>query len=245
MYQNIGGAVIIPIWWLLLHRVSAPKSYFASGRAVPLPYARLILPGTILLFLVPTIAIFLPSNNLITLQNILAFWQLTPVYVNIPLWFASPFVSSTPSTASRSKNADLSHLKILYAVTFFLSVAVHWYTIYGISVSTDPSVSYASVFVPSTYTWKKSLDWGLLWIFQWDWIFCGISHVLPAWIAVCDVQRLIHGAVTAEHMLEGAISAMALAWLGGPGAALSAVWFWREQKLALIEGRLGAGKKEL
>ncbi|KAF1837895.1 hypothetical protein BDW02DRAFT_518089 [Decorospora gaudefroyi] len=242
LYQNIGGAVIVPIWMILFHRISGPKSYFQTGRAVPLPYARSILPGTIILYLIPTIALFVPGKSLATLQNLLAFWQFTPVLVNIPLWFAA--LSASSATGSKSKTADLPHLKILYAFLFTFCVGAHWYTIRGISTSTNPAVSFASVFVPSTYTWNKSMDWGVLYIFQWDWIVCGLMNILPAWIAVCDVLRLQKGGATLENWLEGFIMVMTLTIGGGPGAALAAVWFWREQKLATLEGGVKAKKAQ-
>jgi hypothetical protein len=134
---------------------------------------------------------------------------------------------------------------LLYATSFLISIAIHWSTIYGISVSTNPSVSYASVFVPSMYTWKTSLDYGLLWIFQWDWIICALMYVIPAFVAVCDVQRLVHGTASTEQVLEAGIAIVALAWVGGPGAAISTVWWWRERKLESVEAKSGDGKKEL
>ena len=247
LYQNIGGAIIIPLWWMFLHHASAETSYFSSGRVVPLPYARVILPATVLLFVIPSIALFVPGSSLVTLQNLLAFWQLTPVFVNIPLWFASPFVSSAPAaTASKTRNADLPHLRFLYAVVFFISVAVHWFTIYGISTSTNPELSFSSVFLPDASKWKTTLDWGLMWIFQWDWIIIAVAaHFLPAWIAVYDVQRLLQGGATSVQLMQGAGTIAALTLLGGPAAALAAVWGWREEKLAVIGKRLGTGKKGL
>ncbi|KAF1851044.1 uncharacterized protein K460DRAFT_302760 [Cucurbitaria berberidis CBS 394.84] len=244
-YQNVGGAVIIPIWWILLHRASAEKSYFSSGRIVPLPYASLILPATVAIYTIPSIAMYVPGIDLISLQNLLAFWQLTPLFANVPLWFASPFVSSAPAAASKTRNADLPHLKLLYIATFLISIGSHWFAIHGIITSTNPEVSLSAVFLPSTSKWKTTLDWGLVWIFQWDWLIIAIVHDLAAWIAVYDVQRLIHGAATSAQLLQGAGAIAALTLLGGPGAALAAVWGWREEKLAVIEKRLSSGKKGL
>jgi hypothetical protein len=137
----------------------------------------------------------------------------------------------------KSTNADLAHLKFLYASLFTLSIGTHWYAIRGISISTNPSVSWASVFVPSNYTWAKSFDWGLLWIFQWDWVIWGLIMIIPAWVAVCDVKRLEQGHVTSENYMKGLLCIMMATIGGGPGAALTAVWFWREDKLAEIETR--------
>lgn len=246
LYQNIGGAVIVPFWWLLLHQISAEKSYYSSGRAVPLPYVSALLPATVFIYVIPTLAIYVPGTNITTLQNILAFWQFTPIIVNIPLWIASYFVSSEPSPpATASHEDDRTHLKVLYAMTFGISVVVHWVVIIGISRSSNPAVTFSSVFLPSLATWKTTLDYGFLWIFQWDWIICAMLYLLPAWVAVYDIQRILHGAASGAQLVKGTFAIVALTLLGGPGAALTAVWGWREEKLSVIEDRLSSGKKEL
>ena len=241
VYQNVGGACIVTIWWLVLHRVSGPKSYFQSGRTVPLRYARVILPGILLLYVVPTVALFVPGQSLNTMQNLIAFWQFAPIFANIPLWIAFLSGSSTAVTA-KNKNADVRSLKILYAFVFAVCVVAHWYTIRGISLSDNPDVTYARVFIPSTYTWKKGIDWGLLFIFQWDWIIIGSMCIIPSWVAVCDVQRMRNGEATLENIFESFLVVIAVTVMGGPGAALAAVWFWREGKMAEIEGASGVKK---
>ncbi|KAI8940782.1 hypothetical protein NX059_002048 [Plenodomus lindquistii] len=245
LYQNIGACVILPIWWIMFHRKSVKTSDFSHGRTVPLPYARLILPATIALYVLPTLAMFLPGNDLDTVQNTVAFWQVTPILVNVPLWVASPFVASAfSSNTSKNKTADLPHLKAIYGFFFVTSVAVHWYTIYGISVSESSAVTYASVWMPSTHKFKDDFDSGLLFIFQCDWVISALVHLIPAFIAVCDVQRLLHGSITVEGIIKAGILMLALTWLAGPGAVLAAVWYWREEKLALIQARLDAGSVE-
>jgi hypothetical protein len=222
------------LWWAALHYRSSPKSYFQTGRAVPLPYVRVMLPATIFLYIIPTIAIWVPTNKSIpALQLVLAVWQFSPIFVNVPLWLAA--FTGSPTTTQK-KNADIFHLKTMYAFLFFFSVAVHWYTIYGISVSSHPDATYARVFVPSMYTWNKDTNWGLLWIFQWDWVVISIMCVIPSWVAVCDVHRIKKGEASLENVLESFLVIMTIAVGGGPAAALSAVWFWREGKLAEIEG---------
>jgi hypothetical protein len=247
LYQNIGGAVMIPLWMLALHRLSGQNAYFQSGRTVSLPYARIILPSTIILYLLPTIATFVPGMSLDLHQNVLAFWQLAPVFVNIPLWFVAPSVSSTPASA-KAKTADLPHLKILYNTLFGIAVVSHWITVFKILSSEDPGVSFAHVFLPSPARWMTSMDMGLLWIFQWDWIIVSIAHYIPSLVAIYDVQRLvpdIDDDPAGDKLFKGFYMVTALTVLGGPGAALAGVWGWREEQLAVIEARADAesGKK--
>ncbi|EUC40317.1 hypothetical protein COCMIDRAFT_30728 [Bipolaris oryzae ATCC 44560] len=233
-YQNIGGSFVITIWWMLFHYQTSPKSYYQTGRTVPLPYVRVMLPAIVFLYIIPTVAIWYPADKSISaLQSVLAFWQWTPIFVNIPLWLVS--LTSSLNTTNQKKNADVFHLRIMYAALFFFSVAVHWYSIYGISVSEHPDANYARVFIPSTYTWSKDIPWGLLWVFQWDWIIIGIMYIIPSWVAACDVQRMKKGEASLENVFESFLMIMTIAIGGGPGAALSAVWFWREGNLAAIE----------
>lgn len=82
---------------------------------------------------------------------------------------------------------------------------------------------------------------GLLYIFQINWIITGLVHLVPALIAVCDVQRIVHGSLSFEQIIVAGLAALSLTWLAGPGAALTAIWYWFEEKMALIEARLGAG----
>lgn len=70
-------------------------------------------------------------------------------------------------------------------------------------------------------------------------------YLLPAWVAVYDIQRILHGAASGAQLVKGTFAIVALTLLGGPGAALTAVWGWREEKLSVIEDRLSSGKKEL
>ncbi|KAF1915378.1 hypothetical protein BDU57DRAFT_451116 [Ampelomyces quisqualis] len=248
-YQNIGGAIVLPIWMLLLHRLSGCNTYYQSGRTIPLPYARLILPSMILLYLLPTIAIFIPSQSITMLQSVLAFWQLTPVFVNIPLWFASPFVSAAPATG-KAKTADVKHLKALYNTILGISIIAHSITVYKIASSENPDVTFARVFLPSTAHWLTSMDNGLLWIFQWDWLLIGLCSAIPALVAIYDIQRLvpdIDDDPAGDKIFKGMYVTVALVVLGGPAAALVGVWGWREDQLAVLEERAEKekGKKRL
>lgn len=231
--------MIIPLWMLLFHRLSGRNSYFQSGRAVPLLYAKVILPGTLLQYLVPTIAIFIPGQSITMLQGVLAFWQFAPVLANIPLWLVTPFVSAT-SSSGKTRTADMRHLKIIYNTVFVISVISHWITIYKVASSENPEVTLVRVFLPSREHWLTSMDEGLLWIFQWDWLIFTSCYLISALTAIYDIQRLVPDIDTdpeGDKVFKGVYMTVALTVLGGPGAALSGVWSWREEQLAVLEER--------
>ncbi|KAF2823736.1 hypothetical protein CC86DRAFT_384291 [Ophiobolus disseminans] len=237
LYQNIGGAIVVCIWWFLFHRISGQNSYFLSGRTVPVQYARLILPATLVLYLGPTIAMFWPGQSISQIQNFVALWQFAPIFVNIPLWLAAPYVSSAPASGA-AKTADLPHLKVLYYVLFFVSMVSQGVVVFNVVASEEPGVELWRVFVPSSAHWLTSMDMGLLYIFQWDWIIIAIMHVLPGIIAVFDIQRFVPDIDTDnDRLLKGVYIVVALVALGGPGASLAAIWGFREEQLAVIEER--------
>ena len=51
---------------------------------------------------------------------------------------------------------------------------------------------------------------------------------------MCDVQRTVHGSLSFEQIILAGLAALS-------GAALTATWYWREEKMALIEARFGLG----
>lgn len=234
--------MIIPIWMFLFHKHSSKSTYFTSGRMVPLPYAKVMMPSIFLIYCVPSIILYVPGIDLDARQNILAFWQATPCLVNVPLWFMSPFVSTSKSS---NKTADLPYLRSLYFVTFSVASAAHLLTMYTLATSTNPELTFSNVFLPNMDKWLLTIDSGLLHIFQVDWIVCAATVLIPCVLAVLDVQRLTGEGTLVGALIKAHIVVIVFTVLTGPGAAAVAVWAWREGKLAEIEARAKPGKKKL
>jgi hypothetical protein len=113
-----------------------------------------------------------------------------------------------------------------------LQHGTHWITIYKVASSENPEVTLVRVFLPSRAHWLTSMDEGLLWIFQWDWIIFALCHVIPALTTIYDIQRLvpdIDDDPEGDKIFKGFYMTVALTVLGGPGAALAGVWGWREE----------------
>ncbi|KAI0096075.1 hypothetical protein GGR51DRAFT_544416 [Nemania sp. FL0031] len=60
-YQTIAGAAIIPLYYLSYMLISKPDAYYVDGRLVNLPYARGMLFSISLGYLLPTLAMYIPT----------------------------------------------------------------------------------------------------------------------------------------------------------------------------------------
>lgn len=244
---------------------SRTSSYRAAGRAVPQAAARALLPAVILGYVVPTVAMYaVPSDGDggdLT-QWIIAAWQPAPIYVNAILVLAtfSLFPSGpTPSTSSGGGSAaadvDIPALKRLYGVLALLAAATHAYTLYAIlgpqsgALGRDGEASaldiLAAVFVPSGERRFASAYQAVHYVFQWDvWGIYG-SGLLWCLIELHDLRRLLPSGP--GLLLPGLVPTTLLLAAGsaaiGPAAVMAVFWLWREDKLALVERRLGAHAK--
>lgn len=107
----------------------------------------------------------------------------------------------------------------------------------------DDKVNLWRVFLPDPTNWLTSMDAGLFWIFQWDWIIIALCNTVPAIVAIYDMHRLLpdlDSAPLLDRLFKGLYLGVALTIVGGPGAALAGVWGWREEQLVIIEERAAA-----
>ncbi|KAI1499834.1 hypothetical protein F5X99DRAFT_264465 [Biscogniauxia marginata] len=255
-YQTIGSAIIVPLYYASHIYISSSPTYYASGRSVPLPRARALLLSSVVGYLVPTVAMYLPWGSVRTTQYLTALWQPSPAFINVLLFVGSSLLSLSPSpTASSQKqarNADVKHLKRAYLFAFVVSALSHAGVIYLClfpsrfplltSLSHAGTPSLRSVFLPSRQTRKATTAAGLHYIFQVDEWGLFVPSLLWCWVAVGDVLRLLprrggssssSRAVIQLGTAAGAIFGLAAVF--GPGAAMAAVWSWREDKLVVIE----------
>jgi hypothetical protein len=232
-YQTIGGAVIIPLYYLSYIYSSTTDGYYLSGRNVHHSYAKALLPATVLGYLIPTIAMYLPWGNINITQSLTAFWQPAPVLVNVLLWtFSIPlsFLSTTSSGA-----ADVEYLKRIYKFAGVVAAVAHIATVFICLISTNPKVSLTSVFLPNKETRKTSTAYGLHWIYQWDWWGVFVPSLLWCWIAASQVLKLSPKRSNSMSSITALGWILAMAVIAGPGASMAAVWYWREEMMLKIE----------
>jgi hypothetical protein len=236
-YQTVGGAIIIPLYYIAYFNESGPSRYWnTSGRPVPLGYAKALLPALMIGYLVPTIALFLPdSDPEQKLRQFLVFlWQPCPLYVNGLLFILSrifsspddiPKVVEKKGTTTAATLQDVKYLNSLYIVAFVVTAAAHFATFYIILTSTDPQHSFTHVFV-KPYDWGQSgVTKGLHAVFQADYWIIFLASLIWAYMAIFDLKR---GRKTNVSLFSAALLVIIGSVVVGPAAVLAGVWYWRE-----------------
>lgn len=233
-YQTIGGAVIIPLYYLCYTWIAARPAYWTGGREVPLARARTLLPAAVLGFLVPTLATWLPFDlfDLESRQALVAFWQFTPLVLNL-LWyvFSSIYGSASPSDSKPRPSADSRDLSLLYLAAFVVTQSSHAITLFLCVTSPDPSISFDTVFSLRVPTAAAPMHEAIHFIFKVDYWIIFAATLLWCVQAEWEVIALRRTSLTA---MTAVLSTLAGAVVLGPGAVLSAVWWWRESKIGAV-----------
>ncbi|CAK7205375.1 hypothetical protein SEUCBS139899_008145 [Sporothrix eucalyptigena] len=234
LVQSAGVGIYMPIWYAVYTFVSEPETYWwPLNREVMIPWASNLLSANLIGYALPTVLMFYPWSEPNLVQNFEVLWQvapmLVPLFVNVLGYFygkSHPNWSKTPKRAD-TPFPDIVHLKQLYFVTGLLGFALHVYCIGSIIAS--PTLSLSSVFGPDFAATPKSLGEGLRALFLID--FYGLELASFAWCvqAVYDLRRVGR---TAVDLTTSAVLIAIANLVAGPGAALSAVWYWREIQLA-------------
>lgn len=229
LYQTVGGAIILPIWFLLFLRHSAQTSkYESSSVRIPVGYAKALLPAHLLGYFLPTLIMFLPFNDpdLSLRQAFIANWQPCPLYVSLLLIVIAQLYGSA-GKITESSVSDLGHVKSMYACSLVVSAFSHIFLLYG---WTQSRWSLVDVFVPRMISVNRSVSELLYYIFQLDFVFIFAAAILAAYVSIIDLGELGRSDVSS---LVAVMSLVLGNVLIGPGATVAAVWWWREDKLRL------------
>lgn len=231
LYQTVGGAIIIPLYYLAYMRESAQEDYWSpASRRVPNPYAKALLPSLLIGYLLPTILMYLPfpDPDLSVTQALIAFWQFTPLIANLLLLIISA-VYGKESAPSKKKAPlaidDLKYLDRLYITCFIISAITHIGTILGCLYSKPQiSLSHALLQVPSLD--RLSMTGGLHYIFQADFWIIFAAAVAGAYLTLWDLKRTGRTDLSlwraAAVMIVGVICV-------GPAATVAGAWYVRER----------------
>lgn len=250
LYQLMAGAVIMPIW-LVLYLVGSGRSSYSPARngrgsEVPAWCARWILPATLLGYVAPLLAMYVPWADVLNTSRAILVWQPAPIYINIllclfPLLSPSPSPAGPTTTTAATAAGSTSHrqLKRAYAVLVALNAAAHLAVLYSVaSAPAGSGVTWSTVFLPSRARRGEDFQGAWTWLFQVD--LWGIYSTMLTW---CAVEAYDLGGAAAA-LASAALTAAAGAALG-PGAAMAAFWYWREDRIAALRATAAkvVGKK--
>ncbi|OQV04581.1 hypothetical protein CLAIMM_09441 [Cladophialophora immunda] len=242
-YQTVGGAIIVPIYYLAYLYDTSSNQYWTKPRRVPLPYAKALLPAVVIGYLIPTILMFLPYSapDLWTTQAMVAFWQPSPWYVDGLLWLLPKFypggASTTHARAKQEKASghdDIGYLNTVYMVSFAVAALSHVAVMSTCLLSSNPQHSFQHMFLPpSADGVHASLVQGIHGIFQADYWIIFAASVAWAYLAIWDLKR---AGLKRDVGLGAALAAMVLGCVVlGPAATVTLVWWWREGVLVAAE----------
>jgi hypothetical protein len=223
----------MPIYYAAYTFVSEPETYWwPLNREVPLQFAASLKWAVMVGYALPTLLMFLPWESPNTVQNFEALWQGSPMYIPIICGVLGYLYVKRHNLKPVSRTAketfpDITHLKTLYALTGALGLVLHVYCM--AKIVSSPDISLKSVFWPDFSAQAKPLGEGLSSLFLAD--FWGFHVATYAWLcmAVWDVKRMGRTAVDVKK--TSALIALS-SFIIGPGATMSAVWYWRETALA-------------
>ena len=208
--------------------------YLRSGRVVPGNVAEVLVPALLLGYLVPTILVYLPFFAEQMTLYFVVFWQFSPIYVNVLVAVLSRQAGGSRSTKKKGA-PDVQHLKLVYILSIAVAFVAHVFTISNVLLGNTGEASLLSIFVPSRSRLFKSTGQDFHFIFQWDWLVVAISAITWAVYAIIEVQTELK-ALSIEGNVKGLMVLLAIhLLLEGPGGAVAAVWWWRENALLEIE----------
>ncbi|KAH8896928.1 FAD-binding domain-containing protein [Thozetella sp. PMI_491] len=233
LVQWAGVGIYMPIYYAAYTYISEPETYWwPLNREVKIQFASSLMWSVMIGYTLPTILMFFPWKDPYVIQNFEALWQVSPMLV--------PLICSTLASIYMRRNrqtrvppkakvqfSDLAYLKNLYVVTGVLGLFLHMYCI--IKIVSSSQMSLTSVFYPDFTAQAKSFGEGLRSLFLAD--FWGFYAATYGWLcmAVWDLKRMGRTAVSVGQ--ASALIALS-SIIVGPGATMSAVWYWRENALA-------------
>ena len=231
--QWAGIGIYMPIYYAAYTFFSEAETYWwPLNREVRIQYAASLPIANIVGYAIPTMLMFVPWKDPYTIQNFEALWQVSPMLVPLVcniLGFVYTKKNNLKRVVPKANEtfADLSYLKALYIITGTMGFLLHVYCMSKILFSSN--LTFSSVFWPDLIASAKPLDEGIKTIFLTDfWGFYIASHVwlcMAAW----DLKRMGRTDIDPQN---ASIFITLASFILGPGATMSAVWYWREDALA-------------
>ena len=251
--QMFGIGLVAPVYFALSIMSDKGKQLTQS---VPPGVAKAVLPGVIFGYFIPSFVMSQPTSDLTVKQNLIAFWQASPVYAGILTAFLAAFlkkfaeeraaklrskaksksksqVQSTNDSDSHSTSGNpLTTLRMVYTVAFFIFAAQHFLVIS--EIVSNPNLSFERIFLELPHplgTWDLSDATEAMFIFmKFDLMFFTLSVMVYLHYTIWNLRLLDCVTGPQAVMASWAVAAGQIAV--GPAATYVGVWFWREEALA-------------
>ncbi|KAH7074440.1 hypothetical protein BKA63DRAFT_513030 [Paraphoma chrysanthemicola] len=232
--------------WFLLSIFSRGGSQTTVGRYVPKATARALLPAVYLGYLVPTILLFVPSIPVSIKQDLVLEWQFTAILVSILLLaIAKVYAKFDPASIYDIYTLDdVPYLVTAYKFTFVFSVAYHaMFLAFVLVAGGHPVLSFTRLFVPSYNSpeqFPDSQETAMFTFLKLDFLFTFLAMVLYGLYSIYELRY--KGLATTKQVLLACALFIPAQVVVGPGAAVTALWWWRELCMAKLGG-LGDDRK--
>lgn len=184
--------------------------------------------------LLPTLLMFAPFVGSTTRQYMGPIWTFFPIYIFVFQEILVKFsVESMSNPAKSNKQAllgvdDILYLKNVYIASFVICAVSHIFII-GFTYFSDPSLISVSQIFGFNYTDPSSVFRGLHNMFLWDFYITFVACLMWCFIGVWDLNRMGIARVNSKIVL---LAMAAGSIVVGPGATMSATWYWREVAMA-------------
>ncbi|KAL9028249.1 MAG: hypothetical protein Q9196_003361 [Gyalolechia fulgens] len=229
LWQAFGAAIALPLYYYH-HLAWVAKSASWPLRQVPLTAACAIPFSFGIGAVLPAVIGMLPmwvERSTIAHQNILAVWQLDPLWVSIIQFTLMSVLSKAFRSGRRNPTLSYHWIRASYLAAAMFSAAAHIYAIAFATLSSNPGLSVAGMYVPLVRTAFADAKDQLLngpWLFlQFDLIIIAIASLSWVYLLLADlmdIQRITRGLL----MLAFSIGSVVM----GAGATVSMALFWRE-----------------
>ncbi|KAK2610588.1 hypothetical protein N8I77_004006 [Diaporthe amygdali] len=238
--QLFGLGLIMPLYVLAFFRSSAHTAYWMPAeRFVPERFSKAVLPALVLGFLVPSALLAAPMVSTGVqkyIQQIIAFWQVTPVLTSwlaevIARYFVRSKVTGEHGAVEDYSGLDIPSLGRLYDAVFFVAGSVHAAVL--LAVIWVSGLSIVGIFLPSqTATPVASIVEGVGVFIKYDLLMTVVATIMWCVINFMEMKRvgIIQGS-TLKRVVWLTAGCVAV----GPGATLIALWKWREKRTARPE----------
>lgn len=247
-----GIGVIMPLYCLFgLFTTRNAKYAIPIHASIPPSIAKALLPANLIGLVLPTVALSIGKFFFIThLPNALAFWLIASVTVSALIPLFAKILATDSTSNSESKTASLPALKATFSLTALLTGLFHVATVIYITTSSDPTVSFSRLILPThdplASTSSEDLFFTGFFVFlKWDLLWAVLGVFFWGCYSLYELRR--RGLVTTKEVGVAVWVFVFAQILVGPGAALAGLYVWREERLvfAAWDGeveREGCGK---